>query len=336
MSKGDVQPTVASPARGRKSMNAETANTELVATGTYESGAAALVAELRNDSIALPRAEMAQSLQMAETVGRISAFQMNEAFNRVGMLKLFQDVRDSRSYKGATVVMRGTGELVTVTTWEDFCTAYGYSHKKINEDLQNLTAFGGDFLELQDKLGLGYRDLRLLRKGLLELPPEERQAVLNDVTAVDGSDEMQERLEDLRLRLAQADAKAKETEADMAAKEQVSRSKTEKLDDLAEQVARLTSSHPDDKAKARIERNTKSLKLLDDACAEVTHTITILCAQANAILADDESTEETCMQVHRRVSILVEHTAASITSSGIDVDLTTWLQQNTPASVTEE
>ena len=81
----------------------------------------------------------------------------------------------------------------------------------------------------------------------------------------------------------------------MEAKEKVSRSKTEKLDHLEEQVARLTSSHPDDKAKLRIERNTNSLKLLDEACAEVTHKITILCAQANAILADDESTDETCM-----------------------------------------
>ena len=335
MTNNDAQPTVASPARGRRAMNTETANAELVSTDSYEAGASVLVAGLRHESIALPKEEMAQSLHMAETIGRISAFQINEGFNRVAMLKLFQDVRDTRSYKGATVVMRGSGELVTVTTWEDFCTAYGYSHKKINEDLQNLTAFGGDFLELQDKLGLGYRDFRLLRKGLAELPLEERQAVLADVTAVDGPDELQEKLEDLRLRLAQTEAKAKETQADMEAKERVSRSKTEKLDNLAEQVARLTSSHPDDKAKVRIERNTNSLKLLDEACAEVTHKITILCAQANAILADDESTEETCMQVHRRVSILVEHTAASLVGSGIDVDLASWIQQ-TPPAVTEE
>ena len=276
MTNNDAQPTVASPARGRRAMSAETANAELVATDTYEAGATALVAGLRQDSIALPKTAITQSLRMAEAVGRISAFQFNETMNRVAMLKLFQEVRDSRSYKGATVIMRSSGEVVTVTTWEDFCVAHGFSHKKINEDLQNLTTFGGDFLELQDKLGLGYRELRLLRKGLAELPPEERQAVLADVTAVDAPDELQERLEDLRLRLAQAEAKAKETLADIEVKDKVSRSKTEKLDALTEQVARLTSSHPDDKAKARIERNTNSLKLLDEACAEVTHKITVL------------------------------------------------------------
>ena len=334
MTKSDVQPTVASPARGRRANNAKTANAELVATDTYEAGAAALVADLRQDSIALPKTAITQSLRMAEAVGRISAFQFNETMNRVAMLKLFQEVRDSKSYKGATVIMRSSGEVVTVTTWEDFCVAHGFSHKKINEDLQNLTAFGGDFLEMQDKLGLGYRELRLLRRGLSELPLEERQAVLADVAGADGPDEVREKLEDLRLDLAKAQAKEKELQADLAAKEQVSRSKTEKLDELSEQVARLTCSTPDDKAKARITRNTNSLKLLDEACAEVTHKITILCAQANAILADDESTEETCMQVHRRVSILVEHTAASLVGSGIDVDLTAWVQAS-PASVTE-
>ena len=334
MTRSDAHPTVASPARGRRAMNTETANAELVAADSYAAGATALVAGLRKNSVAMPREEMALSLRMAEVIGRVSAFQVNEAFNRVAMLKLFQEVRDSRSYKGATVIMRSAGEVVTVTTWEYFCTAYGYSLKKINEDLHNLGTFGGDFLELQDRLGLGYRELRLLRKGLAELPPEEREAVLADMAEAEGPDEVREKLADMRLELAQAKAHEKELLADMEAKEKVSKGKTEKLDNLEEQVARLTSSHPDDKARLRIERNTNSLKLLDEACAEVTHKITILCAQANAILADDESTEETCMQVHRRVSIIVEHTAGSLVASGIDVDLAAWVQAS-PASVTE-
>ena len=336
MTKSDVQPNVASPVRGRRAMNAETANAELLSTDSYEAGAAALVADLRNDSIAMPKTAITQSLHMAEAIGRISAFQFNETMNRVAVLKLFQDVRDNRSYKGATVSIRGTGELVTVTTWEDFCTAYGYSKRKIDEDLQNLATFGGDFLELQDKLGLGYRELRLLRRGLAELPPEERQAVLADVAGAGGPDEVREKLEDLRLDLAKAQAKEKELQADIAAKEKVSRSKTQKLDDLAEQVARLTSSHPDDKAKANIERNANSLKLLDEACTVVTRAILALCAQGSAILADEDSTDDTCMQVHRRVSILAEHMADCITRSGIDVDLAAWVQHDSSASVTEE
>lgn len=324
MTKRDV--TVARPARGRRANNAEIANAELVATESYEAGAAALVADLRQDSVALPKAEMAQSLRVAEAVGRISAFQLSEAFSRVAMLKLLAEIRATRSYKGATVVMASSGEAVTVTTWEDFCTAHGLSKQKINEDLQNLTTFGGDFLELQDRLGLGYRELRLLRKGLAELPPEERQAVLADVADADGPDAVREKLDDLRLELAQAQAREKELQADMEAKERVSRGKTDKMDKLAEQVARLTSSHPDDKAKTSLERNANSLTLLDEACAGVTHAVLALCAQGSAILADEASTDDTCMQVHRRVSILAEHIADCITRSGIDVDLTAWVQ----------
>lgn len=325
MTKSDVQPTVASPVRGRKTMRTEASNAELVATESYEAGAAALVADLRQDSIALPKAEMAQSLRVAAAVGRISAFQLSEAFSRVAMLKLLAEIRDTRSYKGATVVM-ANGETVMVNTWEDFCTAHGFSKQKIYEDLQNLTTFGGDFLELQDRLGLGYRELRLLRKGLAELPPEERQAVLADVADADGPDAVREKLDDLRLELAQAQAREKELQADMEAKERVSRGKTDKMDKLAEQVARLTSSHPDDKAKTSLERNANSLTLLDEACAGVTHAVLALCAQGSAILADEASTDDTCMQVHRRVSILAEHIADCITRSGIDVDLTAWVQ----------
>lgn len=336
MTKSDVQPTVASPARGRRAMNAETANAELVATDTYEAGATALVADLRQDSIAMPRAEIAQSLHMAETIGRISAFQINEAFNRVGMLKLFQDVRDTRSYKGATVVMRGTGDLVTVATWEDFCTAYGYSHKKINEDLQNLASFGGDFLELQDKLGLGYREMRLLRKGLADLPPEERQAVLTDMAEAEGPEEVKEKLADMRLELAQAKAREKELLADIEAKEQVSKGKTEKLDTLEERVAKLTSIRPDDKALVLVEKNTAALRQLDDCCNAVWQAVLQLCAQGSAILTNEDSTDDTCTQVHKRVSTLAEVMTDAITRSGIDVDLSAYLQMGTSAATDGE
>lgn len=328
----DMEPKVASPARGRKTMDVASNGTAEVLHPDYEGAAISVVAELRQDSVAMPRGELAQSLRMAEAAGRISAFQFNEAINRVGMLKLFQDIRDNRAYKGTTVIMRSTGETVTVNTWEDFCTAHGYSHKKINEDLQNLTTFGGDFLELQDKLGLGYRELRLLRKGLAELPPEERQAVLADVAEAEGPEEVKEKLADMRLELAQAKAREKDLLADMEAKEKVSKGKTEKLDALEEQVARLTSIRPDDKAMVLAEKNTAALRQLDDCCNAVWQAVLQLCAQGSAILANEDSTDDTCTMVHGRVSALAEVMTDAITRSGIDVDLSAYLQIGKPAN----
>lgn len=330
MSNMDV--TLASPTRGRRSLDAPTAaGAELVATDSYEAGATALVAELREDSVAMPRAELSSNLRLAEATGMIAAFQYNEASNRLAMLKSFQQIRDSKAYRGATVVSRRTGETMIVATWDDFCAAHGFSKRKIDEDLQNLATFGGDLLELQDKLGLGYRDLRLLRKGLNQLPPEERQAVLDDVAKAEGPDELKERLEDLRLELARAKARAQTLQEDLDAKEAVSRKKTDKLDRLEEQVAKLTSIRPDDKTQIKLQRNKVALGDLDAACREVEQAVTALCAQAAAIFADDAASEASCMQVHRRVSILAEYMADVIARSGIDVDLAAHLQPEMPA-----
>lgn len=280
------------PRRGRR----PAAQSGAAPAPAVEQQAAGLVADLRRDSITMPRQELAQSLHMAGATGMIAAFQYNETANRVAMLKLFAQIRDSKAYKGASVADRN-GETRVVSTWEEFCTAHGYSKRKIDEDLQNLAAFGGDFMEMQEKLGLGYRDLRLLRNGIAALPPEERQAVLDDVAAADDSEEVKARLADLRLELAKARADRKELEADMQAKDKVSKEKSEKLDRLEEQVARLTSMSPDERQKALDEKNLAATATLDRLCNDVMQAALAVCAQAAAILGDTDSSGATCQYV---------------------------------------
>lgn len=67
------------------------------------------------------------------------------------------------------------GEAVTCNTFQDFCNALGFSYEKVNQDIQNLSTFGEDFLETSQRMGVGYRDLRKLRK----LPEEDRQVIIN-------------------------------------------------------------------------------------------------------------------------------------------------------------
>lgn len=313
------------PRRGRR----PAARSGAAPAPAVEQQAAGLVADLRRDSITMPRQELAQSLHMAEAAGMIAAFQYNETANRVAMLKLFAQIRDSKAYKGARVTDRASGETVTVTTWEEFCAAYGYSKRKIDVDLQNLAAFGGDFMEMQEKLGLGYRDLRLLRNGIAALPPEERQAILDDVAAADDSEEVKARLADLRLELAKARADRKELEADMQAKDKVSKEKSEKLDRLEEQVARLTSMSPDERQKALDEKNLAATATLDRLCNDVMQAALAVCAQAAAILGDTDSSGATCQYVHNRISALAEGMASTILASGIDVDLRAALELDT-------
>ena len=284
------------------------------------------VDELRKDVTTMPKAQLTQSLSLAEAAGMLTAFQYNETANRVAMLKLLAQIRDSKAYKGARVTSRITGEIVEVKSWEEFCNAYGYSYRKIAEDLQNLAAVGGDFMEMQDKLGLGYRDLRLLRKGITALPPEERKAVLDEVASAEGPDELKARLEDLRIELAKVKADKKGLEADLQAKDRVSKEKSAKLDALEEKLERLSSMEPDDKAKAQNEINAAARKAVDAECQAVFVEVMSLTSRCSAIFQDPRSTDETCAWIHRRVSVLANTLAETLLGAGIDVDLRAYLE----------
>ena len=60
-----------------------------------------------------------------------------------------------------------------------------------------------------ESLGLGYRDLRLLRKGIASLSPEERRAILEEAQNTEGPEELKDKLMDLHAELLQLKADKK-------------------------------------------------------------------------------------------------------------------------------
>ena len=311
MTKDTLDITAARPERNRAD-----ANMERITAAADE-----VVAGIRANAVTMPKAELAQSLQLAEVTGMIAAFQYNEASNRVAMLKAFAQIRDSKAYKGMTVRDRQSGESVVVKTWQEFCEAHGYSKQKIHEDLQNLATFGGDFLDLQDRLGLGYRELRRLRAGIGQLPEDERQKVLEDINAVQGQDEAVEKLEEVRMKLAEAELKAKELTATMEAKDKVSKEKSEKLEELEVRIERLTSIHPDDQQALNHEVQDKARASVDEVCRKLHMTCLLLIGQCSAVLSDDQVTKETRAWTYERVGMTLAGMADAIMQAGLDVDL---------------
>ena len=139
-------------------------------------------------------------------------------------------------------------------------------------------------------------------------------------------EEVKEKLADLRLELAKAKADRKELEADMQAKEKVSKEKSEKLDALEEQVARLTSMSPDDRVTARNEANAQARADVDSECQAVFVAVMGLASRCAAVMQDERSTDETCMWIHKRVSVLANSVAEALLGAGIDVDLRAYLE----------
>ncbi|MFK5041807.1 hypothetical protein ACI3P4_13095, partial [Glaesserella parasuis] len=159
------------------------------------------VAEMQKvqNSTALAAKAMTQDLAEAyEVMGTLKAFNFVQKLLTVGSLKKLQEIKESKKYKGVSVVT-DDGNLLTVGNFADFCKACGLSDKKVYEDLQNLNAFGDEFMETSQRLGLGYREMRKLR----QLPEDARAEIVEaDYSEATDKEELIEKIEDLTTKHA--------------------------------------------------------------------------------------------------------------------------------------
>ncbi|MEI8705192.1 hypothetical protein [Pseudoalteromonas sp. B62] len=128
-------------------------------------------------------------------LGQIQAFNFIGKLVTVSELKILQQVKESKNYKGLTYTDE-TGKLETVSTWEQCCEkVLGFSRKSVDERLLNLCQFGEEFFEQAHSMRLGYRDLKALRQ-----LPTDAQALIIESEAVETGDKeaVKELIEDLK------------------------------------------------------------------------------------------------------------------------------------------
>ncbi len=114
----------------------------------------------------------AMRAQVYRMMGRIETGEFFRKLLTVGTLKWLKEVKESRLY----------AEVPEVGTWENYCKNIGLNHKHVWEALQNLEALGEEYLQTCQNLGLGYRDLRKLRKGIANGAIELTDAIIIEDT----------------------------------------------------------------------------------------------------------------------------------------------------------
>ncbi|MEF9994645.1 MAG: hypothetical protein RR771_09540 [Acinetobacter sp.] len=182
-----------------------------------------------------------EQIQLSEKVGVIKATSFFKKLLTVSEIKFLSEIKETKQYKGLKV-LDSAGKLLTVSTWAEFCDSMGKSHQHVDEEIRNLGLFGEDFLETSQRMSLGYRDLRKLRK----LDDADREVIING-EAVKTED--RESLIDLIEEMSAKHAKEKETfnkkvadlEADVEAKDQVLKTKNDKLDKTLHELTKLKS-----------------------------------------------------------------------------------------------
>lgn len=172
-----------------------------------------------------------EQLLLSEKVGALKAFEFTKKLLTVSTIKILAELKESSEYKGLQVIGQD-GKLLTVSTWEQFCQSIGKSRQHIDEEIRNLSAFGEDFLETSQRMGIGYRDLRKLRK----IPDDEREVIINGEAVQAGDkDSLIELIEDMSVKHSKAKSKlenqVKDLTAEAKAKDRVIADKQKTIDD---------------------------------------------------------------------------------------------------------
>ena len=107
--------------------------------------------------------------------GRVQYAQALQKLATVTSLSDLAELKKSKGYKN--LQFEKDGELVTVTTWAGFCKVLGYSPEKIDTDIRNQTAFGEQAYESMQQMGVGSRQMLILR----QLPEEDRKEIIDHV-----------------------------------------------------------------------------------------------------------------------------------------------------------
>lgn len=172
-----------------------------------------------------------EQLLLSEKVGALKATDFIKKLVTVTEIKMLSDIKESKEYKGLQV-FDNEGKVVTVTTWEQFCKSLGHSREKVDQDILNLSAFGENFLEVSQRMGVGYRDLRKLR----QINDEDREFIINGEAMQAGDkDGLIELIEDMSVKHSKAKSKlenqVKDLNAEAKAKDRVIADKQQTIDD---------------------------------------------------------------------------------------------------------
>ena len=299
---------------------------------------ATLEAELaaaRTDTVAVSEADYAESLRMAEEIGKVKMAQAISSGLSLSVIRWFSSMKESGSYKNK-VLIGPDGKTFRPATFEQLCEGMGFSKNTVNEHLQNFATLGERCLSEAQELGLKVRDMRKVRKALKDAPEETKQEVFAALrSAKDSSEDLKTALDVVCAQLTAAKTETKKLAAqaeklkkaeedlrnDYKARGEVMEAQAAKYDELNEKYIRATSPHPADREMQRILRNKTAREELDKKSGDALLAVAQLAAYGASVLADEDMDEDTLAYVHQRISLAAKGMTAAILDNGIDVDL---------------
>ncbi|KUM03507.1 hypothetical protein KIF53_13400 [Chromobacterium subtsugae] len=247
-------------------------------TKTTETPAIAPAVELRQDAVdAANVMAIAQASYGAERdlvnqlLGQAQMAGAFEEFSRTVRTSKLAYVKENKLYRTLAGKKAPHGAEMFNGTWEEFCHLLGRSVDQVDRDIANLRAFGEEALESMSRMGIGYRELRQFRK----LPEDQKTALIEVAKAGDKESFVELAEEIIAKHTKEKEALAQrveEAEANLEARSRVLQDKSSKIDQLTEEVAKLSNplkTLPWDKRVAPFQQEiTQRQSVLDAAIAK--------------------------------------------------------------------
>lgn len=293
------------------------------------------LAAARTETVAVSEADYADSLRMAEEIGKVKMAQAISSGLSLSIIRWFASMKESGAYKGKLLI-GPDGKAFRPATFEQLCEGMGFSRRNVDENLQNFATLGERCLAEAQELGLKVRDMRKVRKALKDAPEEAKQEVFAALRgAKDSSEDLKTALDVVCAQLTAAKTetkklteqaeKLKKAEEDLRkdydARGQVMEAQAAKYDELNEKYIRATSPHPSDREEQKVLRNKTAREELDKKCGDALLAVAQLAAYGAAVLSDEDMEDDMLSYVHQRISLAVKSMAEAILNNGIDVDL---------------
>lgn len=270
----------------------------------------------RTETVAISEADFADSMRMAEEVGKVKMARSMASNLNLSIIRWFESMKAGKNYKGRFFI-NPNGGTFKPETFEELCEGLGFSRQSIDEQLQNLATLGSQYYEESQNLGLKVRDLRKVRKALKDAPEEQRDELFIALREVkDSPEELRTALDVLcskylvekknNDKLLKENEEIREHWNDLKetyrAQGKVLEAKNQQYDELNEKFIKATSPVPADVLATREAFQENARKMLDEACLAAVDAVNRMGFIAENIMNDGSTSVETARYVHERVS----------------------------------
>ncbi|MGE4296962.1 MAG: hypothetical protein AB7E47_02940 [Desulfovibrionaceae bacterium] len=276
------------------------------------------LAQMQNAAVAMDTA-MLDSYDILKSIGRIEGIEFTRRVGEVAIAQIFNDVRNSKQYKGLPY-RDEKGITRHVGTFEEFCQAFlGKSYNRCLELSQNLHLLGSDLYESAERIGFRAKDYRTLKA----LPAED-QEVMKQALASESKEQVLDLLQDMAARHASEKAALTKTAdgltADLEARDKLMKAKAQQLDKAHIELEKLKSLPPDENERLRLEREAAAAERISKGEIKAEAAVNEFLAEVADVLAADGVSLPTQEYAANLVCYFAEQFAEFIAKYGIAVE----------------